>query len=159
MDLRALFLFTHLLGVVLWLGVTFTLAFVTGKAARTDEPGIIAFAYRSAHRLNKTLGTAGIVLTLGGGIGLTIVMRYSFFRPFPHHWLFQMQLLGFMAAALALFYQLPNGERLARTAEEWARAGERPETFGAFRRRSAMVGSLIGFILIVLVGLGCFRLP
>lgn len=159
MDLRSLFLFLHLLGVVLWLGVSFTLSFVTGKAARLGDAGVAAFAYRAASRLNRTLGVAGVLLTLGSGIGLTVVMRYGFFRPFPHHWLFQMQLLGSIAAALALFYQLPNAERLARAAEAWARAGEQPEIFGKLRQRSAIVGSLIGFILLVLVGLGAFRLP
>jgi uncharacterized membrane protein len=159
MDLRPFFLFMHLLGVVLWLGVSFSLSFVTAKAARQNDPNVAAFAYRAALRLTKTLGVAGVLLTLGSGIGLMVVMRYGFFRPFPHHWLFQMQLLGSVAAAIALFYQLPNAERLARAAEAWARAGEQPETFRKLRQRSAIVGSLIGFILIVLVGLGSFRLP
>ena len=132
---------------------------MTGKAARQPDPKVTAFAYRSAHRLTKTLGIAGVLLTLASGIGLTVVMQYPFFRPFPHHWLFQMQLLGSVAAALSLFYQLPNAERLARSAEAWARSGEEPDTFRKFRQRNAIVGSLVGFILIVLVGLGSFRLP
>jgi uncharacterized membrane protein len=159
MNLRSLFLFAHLLGVILWLGVSFTLSFVTGKATRHDDPTVAAFAYRAAVRLTKTLGVAGVLLTLGSGIGLTLVGNYGFFRPLPHHWLFQMQLLGVVAAALTLFYQLPNAERLAGAAEAWARAGEQPETFRKFRQRNAIVGSLVGFILIILVGLGSFRLP
>ncbi len=159
MDFRSLFLFAHLIGVVLWLGVSFTLSFVTGRAAKDPDPSVAAFAYRTAFRLMRTLGVAGIVLTLGGGVGLVLLTGYSFFRPMPDHWLFQMQLLGFAAAAVALFYQIPNAERLARAAEAWARAGEQPETFRKFRKRSALASSLIGFILIVLIGLGAFRVP
>ncbi len=163
MNLRALFLFAHLLGVVLWLGLSFTLSFVTGKAARDPDPSVGAFAYRTAARLLRTLGVAGVLLTLVGGIGLISVMDYGFFRPFPHHWLFQMQVLGYVAAALTLFYQIPVADRLARAAE--ARAGgdasgdDESGAFPGLRKRSAIVGSLIGFLLIVLVGLGAFRVP
>ncbi len=164
MNLRALFLFAHLLGVVLWLGLSFTLSFVTGKAARDPDPNVGAFAYRAAARLLRTLGVAGVVLTLAGGIGLIAVTDYGFFRPFPHHWLFQMQLLGLVAAALALFYQIPVAERLARAAEARAGSDDGPDAtraaaFAGLRKRNAIVGSLIGFLLIVLVGLGSFRVP
>jgi hypothetical protein len=164
MNLRALFLFAHLLGVVLWLGLSFTLSFVTGRAARDPDPSVGAFAYRTAARTLRTLGVAGVLLTLAGGIGLISVTDFAFFRPFPHHWLFQMQLLGFVAAALALFYQIPVAERLARAAEARAGGGEvsdasQAEAFAGLRKRNAIVGSLIGFLLIVLVGLGTFRVP
>lgn len=174
MNLRALSLFAHLLGVVLWLGLSFTLSFVTGRAARDPDPNVGAFAYRTAARLLRSLGVAGVLLTLGGGIGLIIVGDYGFFRPFPHHWLFQMQVLGYVAAALALFYQVPVAGRLARAAELRAGGDERPgagetdagetdagraDAFPRLRRRNAIVGSLIGFLLIVLVGLGTFRAP
>lgn len=164
MNLRALFLFAHLLGVILWLGLTFTLSLVTAKAAREPDPSAAAFAYRTAAGLLRTLGVVGVLLTLSGGIGLILVTDYGFFRPFPHHWLFQMQLLGYVAAALALFYQIPVAVRLARAAELRAGGGEAPDADpgGAFvnlRRRNAIVGSLVGFLLIVLVGLGAFRVP
>ncbi len=159
MNPRALLLFAHLVGVVLWLGLSFTLSFVTARAARQEEPAVAAFAYLSAARLLRTLGTAGVILTVGSGLGLVTVTDYELFRPFPNHWLFQMQLLGLAAGAIALFYQIPLAARLARAAEEWVRTGTRPDGFGKLRRRSAMVGSLVGFLLIVLVGLGAFRLP
>jgi uncharacterized membrane protein len=159
MYARALFLFLHLLGIVLWLGLVFCLSLVTANAARREDPNVIAFAYRAAHRLLRSLGTAGVLLTLAGGVGLTVVMDYAFFRPFPNHWLFQMQVLGFIAAAVALFYQLPVAGRLARVAEEWARAGVKPDGFAALKRQSAIAGSVIGIVLIVLIGLGAFRVP
>jgi len=69
-----------------------------------------------------------------------------------------------VAAALALFYQIPVAERLARAAEARAGGGEasdatQTDAFAGLRKRSAIVGSLIGFLLIVLVGLGTFRVP
>jgi hypothetical protein len=75
-----------------------------------------------------------------------------------------MQLLGYVAAALALFYQIPVAERLARAAEARTGGSEasdatRADTFAGLRKRNAIVGSLIGFLLIVLVGLGTFRVP
>ncbi len=151
MTLQGLLRFVHVLGVVLWMGAAVTLPFVTGRAARSDDPGVTAFAYRINARLMTTLGLTGMILTLGGGIWLTAEMPYEFFRPFPNHWLFQMQVLGIASALVGALYQVPLSRRLAREAGRAADAGEETEDFARYRKRYAIVGSVVGVVLLVVL--------
>ncbi len=158
MTVRGLFLFLHVLGVALWLGVAVTLPFVTGRAMRQDDLGTVEFAYRVSDRLMRTLGLAGMLLTLIGGVGLVMVVpSYGWFEPAPNHWLFQMQVLGFPAALVGLFYQIPLGRRLAREAGRSAEQGALTDEFRSCRKRNAIVGSLVGLVLLVLVVMGTLR--
>lgn len=158
MMLRGVFLFVHVLGVALWLGLALVLSFVTGRARKEGGPETVAFAYRTSHRIMKTLGLAGMVLTVGGGAALVMVApEWSWFQAFPDHWLFQMQILGFLAFGLGAFYQLPLGGRLADAAEASAERGEATDAFRRNRKRYAIVASVNGFILLLLVLLGTVR--
>ncbi len=153
-----LFVFLHLLGVILWIGLAVALPFVTGRAAREESGDTVAFAYGVADRLMRTLGLGGVALTLVGGIGLVVMNpAFSWFQPFPDHWLFLMQLLGFAAAAVAALYQIPLGRKLAREAERSAERGEPTEAFRRYRKRNAIVGSVVGLVLLALVVLGTVR--
>lgn len=153
-----LFLFLHVLGVILWIGLAVALPFVTGRAAREGSGETTAFAYDVADRLMRTLGLGGIALTLAGGIGLVFMNpTFAWFQPFPQHWLFLMQVLGFAAAAVAALYQIPLGRKLAREAERSAERGEPTEAFLHHRKRNAIVGSVVGLVLLALVVLGTLR--
>lgn len=157
MTATGFYLFLHILGIALWLGVALGLALMTGSAAREQDRRIAAFAYRSASRTHKTLGLAGMLLTVGSGVPLTMLGGYAFFQPFPQHWLFQMQLLGLVAFLLALFYQLPLSDKLARAAEASAAAGEDSAAYAKYRRRNAVSSSVIGLLLVVIIALGALR--
>lgn len=157
MTATRVYLLVHVVGFVLWIGVILTMAFVTGQAAREEDRRIAAFAYRSASRLLKTLGLTGMVLTVGSGFALTAAGGYPFFQPFPEHWLFQMQVLGILAFLAAALYQIPLSDKLARAAEASAAAGEDSEAFRKYRRRNAVVSSVLGTVLLVLVALGTLR--
>lgn len=157
MDLGGFYLLLHVLGFVLWIGVSLSLAFVTGHAAKAGDPRIIAFAYRTASRVLRTVGLTGMLLTVGAGIALTAARDYAFFRPSPDHWLFQMQVLGILAFLVGVLYQIPLSDRLARAAEASAEAGEESAAFGKYRRRYARVSSAIGLVLILILALGTLR--
>jgi uncharacterized membrane protein len=157
MNIPSVLLFVHILGFVLWLGVTFTLAAFSVKAAKSENRDVIAFTYRAACHLLKGPGLVGMILTIGSGIWLTVALGHSFFQPFPNHWLFQMQLLGTIAFLVALFYQIPLADRLARAAEASAAAGESSTAFLKFRKRNGMVGSILGLILLINLILGAIR--
>lgn len=157
MTLQGLLRFAHVLGVVLWMGAAVTLPFVTGPAARSDDWDVTAFAYRVNARLMTTLGLTGIGLTLLAGIGLTAATPYEFFRPFPNHWLFQMQVLGIAASLAGALYQVPLARRLAREAEAAAEAGRETDDFARYRKRYAVVGSVIGVVLLVVLVLATLK--
>lgn len=157
MDMQGILLFGHILGFVLWFGVTFTLALITVRAKRAGDRAIVAFAYRSSHGLLKGPGLVGALLTIICGFGLAGMMDYGFFRPSPNHWLFQMQVLGTLAFIAAMLIQLPNAERLARAAEASAAADEDSASFTAFQKRNGLVSSLIGVLLLVSMLMGALR--
>ncbi|MDX1577110.1 MAG: DUF2269 family protein [Gemmatimonadota bacterium] len=157
MNARGILLFAHVLGLALWFGVTFTLALLTVRAGRTQNRDVIAFIYRGTCHLLKGPGLVGLLLTIGSGFGLIAAGGWGYFQPFPNHWLFQMQILGLIAAVLALALQLPNAGRLARAAEAAAAAGEESAAFQRFRKRNAIVSSVIGLLLLVSILLGTVR--
>jgi hypothetical protein len=158
MDARGVLLFLHLLGFALWLGVGFTLALLTVQANRSEDRGVSAFVYRAGLRLLKGPGVVGMILTVGSGFALvSTVPGYGFFQPFPDHWLFQMQLLGVLAALLMVAVQIPNADRLARAAEATAAADEASASFVRFRKRNALVSSAIGVLLIAAILMGATR--
>lgn len=157
MSLSGLFLFLHVLGIVLWVGLGVVLPFVSGPAARHRDLQVTAFVYGIADRLTRTLGLAGMILTLIGGIGLNMVLGYPWFRPFPLHWLFQMQVLGIIAVAVGIVYQVPLSAKLAREARASAEAGERTEAFLTYRKRHAVVGSVNGLLLLIVLVLATLK--
>lgn len=157
MDLTGFLRFLHVLGFVLWIGVSVTLMFAGIRARRSGDPQVAAFTYRSAAGLMKSLAVPGMLLTIGAGYALIPLLGYRYFEPFPHHWLFQMQLLGSVAFLLALLYQVPLADRLARAAEASASAGEESTAFRKYRRRNAIVGSVVGVLLLAVVFLGTAR--
>lgn len=157
MNTTDVLLFFHILGFALWLGVTFTLAMISVRAGRSDNRDVAAFTYRAACHLLKGPGLVGMLLTLGSGLWMAGLLDYGYFRPFPNHWMFQMQVLGSAAFLLALLYQIPLADRLARAAEARAAAGEASAAFVKFRKRNAIVGSLIGFLLLASIFMGAVR--
>ncbi len=156
MDMRGIMLFLHLVGLALWFGVTLTLALITVRANHTGDRAIIAFTYRAGHQLLKGPGLIGMVLTIVGGFGLMGIGGFGFFELRPQ-WLFQMQVLGLLAFALALLIQIPNSGRLARAAEATASADEESNSFVRFRKRNALVSSINGLLVLLVTLLGALR--
>ncbi len=153
--MTGVWLFLHLLGVVLWLGLAVSLTFVTARAGRSEDPAVTRFGYRTNASLMSTLGLAGMVLTVGGGFALTEAMGYGYFQPFPRHWLFQMQLLGVVAFLIGVFYEIPLSRKLARVAEEMETAGS--SELERLRKRRAIVGSINGTILLAVLILAALK--
>lgn len=144
--------FLHLLGMALWLGGTAVLGMWTGRARRSGDAKLIAFGYAAAARLYRGVVAGAAMLSLLSGVGLTLATQRPWFRPFPEHWLFQMQIVGFAAFLVTLIFLVPNAGALARLAER----PEDPE-FATRVRRQVIVGNLVGLALIYLVILGSFR--
>lgn len=157
MTLSGLLLFLHLLGIVLWLGVSLTIMFAAARARRTGDLQVVAFTYRTGSGLMKSLGLTGMLLTIGSGFAMIPILGYRFFEPFPNHWLFQMQVLGSLAFLAGVLYQVPVGDRLARAAEASAAAGEESAAFRRYQRRNAIVSSAVGVLLLVVIFLGAVR--
>jgi uncharacterized membrane protein len=150
-------LFFHLLGMVLWLGGMLVGSIWTSRARKTGDLKLVAFAYTTAHRLYRGIVGGGVALSVASGVALMFAGGRPWFRPFPEHWLFQMQIVGLLVALVTVFYVMPNAAALARLAGQAAAEGEQMSGFGAKVRRQAIVGSLLGLLLVYLVLLGALR--
>ena len=79
------------------------------------------------------------------------------FRPFPEHWLFQMQVIGLIALILTLAVVVPNASALSALAEKAGETGAESAEFAGRVKRQAIYGSLVGVALVYLVLLGALR--
>jgi uncharacterized membrane protein len=152
-----LLVFVHLFGMALWLGSMFTMGIWTSRARATGDWKIIAFTYSAARRLYQRLVAVPAVVTVASGAILMFLTDRPWFRPFPEHWVFQMQLVGSIVLLVTLLYIVPNAGVLAKLAESSVETGEAAPEFSARVKRQAIVGSLVGLALAYLVLLGAYQ--
>jgi uncharacterized membrane protein len=158
MRLWGIWLFLHLIGVALWLGGMFTLSLWTARARASGVQEVIAFAYVTARRLYRGLIAVASTLTVVAGAVLMIATGRPFFRPFPEHWLFQMQVAGTLAFLAMLFIVLPTAGTLAELAERGGELEDDKAKFAAKVKQQAIVGSLVGALLVYVVLTGALRI-
>ncbi len=149
--------FVHLLGMAVWLGSLATLGVWTARARASGDGKIVAFTYATSLRLYRRFVAVAATLTTVAGALLVFLTNRPWFRPFPEHWLFQMQIVGLAAFLLTLLYLVPNAGALARLAERLAETGEPPAEFGRRVKRQAILGGVLALLMVYLVLLGAFR--
>lgn len=149
--------FFHLLGMAFWLGGMFTVSVWAARARKAGDVRITAFAYSAAQRLYRGVISAGAWLSIISGAALMVIGGRPWFRPFPEHWLFQMQLVGLIAFLMTVLYVVPNAGALATLAGNAAEGGQGAPEFATRVKRQAIVGSVVGGALIYLVLLGSVR--
>jgi hypothetical protein len=143
--------------MAMWLGAMFTSSIWTSRARRTADRNTIAFAYSTALNMYKRLvSVVAVVTVLSGGI-LMLVTNRPWFRPFPEHWLFQMQVIGLVALVATLALVVPNASAVAALAQKTAETGNESAEFADRVKRQAVYGSLVGVALLYLVLLGALR--
>jgi uncharacterized membrane protein len=158
MRLWGIWLFLHLIGMALWLGGMFTLSMWTSKARASGNQEVIAFAYATARRLYRGLVAVAATVTIVAGAILVIATGRAFLQPFPEHWLFQMQVAGLLAFLATLFIVLPTAGTLAALAERAGELEEDKAQFAAKVKQQAIVGSLVGALLVYVVLTGALRI-
>jgi uncharacterized membrane protein len=156
MTIRLL-IFLHLVGMAMWLGAMFTSSIWTSRARRTADNNTIAFAYSTALILYKRLVAVAAVVTVLSGVVLMLATDRAWFRPFPEHWLFQMQVIGLIALLATLAVVVPNASAVTSLAEKAAETGDESAEFASRVKRQAVYGSLVGAALVYLVLLGALR--
>ena len=149
--------FVHLLGMAFWLGGMFTVSLWVARARRLGDRSITSFVYSTAYRLYRGVIAAGAWLSVVSGVALMFLTGRPWFRPFPEHWLFQMQVVGLVAFVLTLLVIVPNAGALTTLARQSVEEGVDPPEFGPRIKRQAIVGSVVGVLLIYLVLLGALR--
>ncbi len=143
--------------MAVWLGSLASLGVWTRRARASGDRKIVAFTYATSFRLYRRFVAISATLTTVAGALLVFVTDRSWFRPFPEHWLFQMQILGLAAFLTTLLYLVPNAGALARLAERAAETGEAAAEFGRRVKRQTIVGGVLALLMVYLVLLGAFR--
>lgn len=151
-----LWVFLHLLGMVLWLGGAFA-SMTAGLVAKRAELRVGAGAVaRLQAALHVRLIGPGAFLTVLTGLMLTIRLYGATRDGAPSLWLVVMQLTGVLAAILVLFVAVPTAARLSRVDPE----GPHAAAFEALRSRQAIVGSIGGVLgLVALVSGALVKYP
>jgi putative copper export protein len=153
----ALWKFLHIVAMALWFGGMAALGIWTGRARRSGDPRIVAFAYSTAGRFYRGMVTGVALLSVFSGAMLMVVTNRPWFRPLPEHWLFQMQIVGITALLLTLFYVVPNARAIGSQAQSVAEGGEDAPEFARRVKRQVIVGNVVGLLLLYQVLLGSFR--
>lgn len=158
MRIWGVWLFLHLIGAAFWLGGMFTLSLWTSRARKSGDAEVVAFSYDAARRLYNSLVAVGSILTVVAGAILMFATGRTWLRPFPEHWLFQMQVFGLIAFLLTLAIVIPNAGRLAELAARKSELEEDRARFAGRVRQQAIAGSLVGAILIYVILIGALRI-
>lgn len=137
-----LWVFLHLLGMVLWLGGAFASMAAGFSATRSDRAVGAGAVARLQAALHVRLIGPGAFLTVLSGLVLTIRIYGATRDGAPGLALVVMQLTGVLAAILVLFVAVPAASRLARIEPDGPHAG----AFEALRARQAIVGSIGGVL-------------
>lgn len=150
-------LFLHIVGVAFWLGGLFALGAFTARARRAGDASVLVFAYRTGSVLYRNVVAVGAWITILSGAALVFAGDWGWFRPFPNHWLFQMQVLGLLVFGVTVLYLVPRSGRMAALAERTTREPDRASEFESGVRRQAIVASVTGGVLLYIVLLGAVR--
>jgi len=149
--MRGLWLFVHLIGVVLWLGAGMA-SMVAGVTAKRFSPGDRLAVYRAVAAAHRACVFPGAIATVLSGFALL----GPFMREGMTGGLTIMMLAGTVGGLVAAFGSAPTAARLGRL--ELDPRGELPEAFFALRKRQAIVATIAGGLgILAMLGGTVFR--
>ncbi len=146
--MHGLWLFVHVLGMVLWLGGGLA-TMVAGVAAKRFSPESRIAAYRLTSAVQRILVGPGAVAVVLSGLPLS--MRFMKEGAVPG-WLTLMMAAGIPAAVIALSVALPTAARLGRL--DLDARGMLPEQFLGLRRRLVRAASIAGGLGLIALAAG-----
>jgi hypothetical protein len=145
---RALWVFAHLLGFVMWLGAALS-AMAIGITARREPRENLAVVARQLAVVYRLVMMPGALLTVASGLVLTLMVYGGPGTTLTvSHWLMAMQGTGLVGAVLVLVSVVPAASRAAAIDP----TGPRGAVFDALRARTARIGMLassLGFVALV----------
>jgi uncharacterized membrane protein len=131
--------YAHILGVILLAGNITVTAFWKVLADMTKDAKQIAFAVRAMIIADWLFTVPGIVLTLGGGIGISLMGQWPLFEV---SWLSWSVFWFVVAGVLWLGFLVPLQIRQSRAAKQFAQTGEIPDSYWKDANRWITIGLL-----------------
>ena len=143
--MRAILLFSHLLGFVLWIGSGLA-AMHLGKAIEKAGRDEIALLLGLMGRIQRAMLLPGVVLTVISGLLLTLNLYGGAISVagYPVS-LMVMQGAGLLGAVIAIGVTIPMTSRLTRLDPQ----GPHAALFASLRQRASISGMLTGLLAMV----------
>jgi uncharacterized membrane protein len=140
--------YAHILGVILLAGNITITAFWKVLADMTKEATQIAFANRAVIIADWLFTLPGIVLTLGGGIGISLMGQWPLFEV---SWLSWSVFWFVVAGILWMGFLIPLQIRQHRAAKLFAQTGDIPETYWRDARAWITIGLIATIPLLIIL--------
>jgi uncharacterized membrane protein len=140
--------YAHILGVILLAGNITITAFWKVLADMTKDAKLIAFANRGVIVADWIFTLSGIVLTLGGGIGISLMGQWPLFEA---SWLSWSVFWFVVAGFLWLVFLVPLQIRQMRAAKLFAQTGEIPESYWRDANRWITIGLIATVPLLIIL--------
>jgi uncharacterized membrane protein len=140
-------LYAHILGVILLAGNITITAFWKVLADMTREPKQIAFATRAVIIADWLYTLPGIVLTLVGGVGISLMGQWPLFEV---SWLSWSVVWFVVAGILWMVFLVPLQIRQNRAAKLFAQTGVIPDSYWRDATRWITIG-LIATVPILII--------
>ncbi len=147
-PIHGLWLFVHLLGVILWLGGGVA-TMVCGVAAKQFPPPSRLAMYQLTSAVQRLLVGPGVVAVVVSGVGLSV--RFVREGGIPG-WLVLMMAVGIPAAAIAFGLAIPTAARLGRLGLDSRHT--LPPQFAALRQRLVRTASIAGGLGLIALAAG-----
>ena len=147
--MHAFTVFLHITTVAIWLGAALTFM-VFGPASRRAPLAAWAHMWITLGKVQRVLVAPAAAIATVTGILLTMALaKGGGFDMGSQTWLMVMQGFGLVAGILAVAFQTPLANRMARLAERSLEKGEMDPAAERVRKALATVGSIAGVMLLV----------
>jgi uncharacterized membrane protein len=140
--------YAHILGVILLAGNITITAFWKVLADMTKDAKLIAFANRGVIIADWIFTASGIVLTLVGGVGISIMGQWPLFEV---SWLSWSVFWFVIAGLLWMIFLIPLQIRQMRAAKLFAQTGVIPESYWRDANRWIMIGLIATVPLLIIL--------
>jgi uncharacterized membrane protein len=140
--------YAHILGVILLAGNITITAFWKVLADMTRNPVLIAYACRAVIIADWLFTLPGIVLTLVGGIGISLMGEWPLFEV---SWLSWSVLWFVIAGILWMVFLIPLQIRQNRAAKIFAETGVIPDTYWRDARAWITIGLIATIPLLIIL--------
>jgi uncharacterized membrane protein len=141
-------LYTHILGVILLAGNITITAFWKVLADMSKDVKLIAFANRGVIIADWIFTLSGIVLTLVGGVGISLMGHWPLFEV---SWLSWSVVWFVVAGLLWLTLLIPLQIRQYRAAKRFVESGEIPKTYWRDANRWITIGLIATVPLLIIL--------
>ena len=140
--------YAHILGVILLAGNITITAFWKVLADMTKEAKLIAFANRAVIIADWLFTLPGIILTLTGGIGISMMGQWPLFEP---SWLSWSVFWFVVAGVLWMVFLIPLQIRQHHAAKLFAETGVIPDSYWRDARAWITIGLIATVPLLIIL--------